>query len=75
MSRAMNIALAQPEVLAECAARGIKVSAVEVLPGGAGTHLVCTTIEGADEIRAHLHGQLIAGKVKRFPFYRAPGAW
>ncbi|MFM2301775.1 MAG: hypothetical protein RLZZ84_1511 [Pseudomonadota bacterium] len=75
MSRAMNIALPQAEVLAECQARGVKVSAIEVLPGSVGTHLVCTTIEGADEIRSRLHDRLILGKVKRFPFYRAQGAW
>ncbi len=74
MSRAMNIKLTEAEVLAECATRNVKVSAIEPLPGG-GTHLVCVTIEGADEIRARLKKHLITGAVKRFPFYRVPGAW
>ena len=48
MSRAMNIKLPEPEVRAGCDSAGISISAIEVLPSG-GTHLVCTTIEGADE--------------------------
>lgn len=74
MSRAMNIKLTEAEVLAECKTRNVKVSAIEPLPG-VGTHLVCVTIEGADEIRVRLKKHLITGAVKRFPFYRVPGAW
>lgn len=70
----MNIRLPQDAVLAECLARGVKVSASEPLPG-TGTHLVCITSEGADEMREHFQTSLIEGKVKRFPFYRVPGAW
>ena len=41
------------------------------LPGG--THLVCTTGAGADEIRLRLAGHLIEGAVTRYRFYRPPG--
>ena len=34
-----------------------------------GTHLVCTTGEGAEEMRHQLRRHIIPGKVKRFAFY------
>ena len=73
-SRAINLALGEAEVLAECTARNVIVSAIEPLPD-TGTHLVCRTIEGADEIRHRLKKHLIEGKVKRFGFYRQPSSW
>jgi hypothetical protein len=69
MSRAMNVALPEPEVQALCRQSGVSVSAMEPLPQG-GCHLVCTTGEGADTMRAALADHLIATPVKRFPFYR-----
>ena len=74
MSRAMNLSLTEEEVLAECKNRNVIVSAIEPLPV-TGTHLVCRTIEGADEIRHRLKKHLIEGKVKRFGFYRQPSSW
>ena len=71
MSRAMNLTLPEPEVRAICANAAISISAIEVLPSG-GTHLVCTTIEGADEARKKFKKSLIEGKVKRFAFYWVP---
>lgn len=68
MSRAMNVKLTETQVAAQCLAAGVSVSVLEVLPSG-GTHLVCTTSEGADEIRIKFKNHLIAGKVKRFPFF------
>lgn len=70
MSRAMNIKLPQAEVTAQCAAAKIAISAIESLPSG-GTHLVCVTIEGADEMRQKLKKHLIEGRVKRFAFQTA----
>ena len=72
MSRAMNLALSESEVTTLCTAAGISVSAIEPLPSG-GTHLVCTTGAGADEIRLRLAGHLIEGAVTRYRFYRPPG--
>lgn len=70
VSRAMNLALAEDDVIAKCRKASVEISAIEILPSG-GTHLVCTTIGGADQIRAKYRKHIIAGTVKRFPFYRA----
>ncbi|MDE2596977.1 MAG: hypothetical protein KGL44_08875 [Sphingomonadales bacterium] len=70
MSRAINISLSEAVVSARCEKDGVRISAIEVLPSG-GTHLVCVTSEGAEEMRTAFAKNLIAGKVKRFPFYRS----
>lgn len=74
MSRAINLRLAEGHVRSECDRLGIAISALEPLPSG-GTHLVCMTGTGADEIRLHCASDVIKGAVKRFPFYRSPGPW
>ena len=74
MSRAINLRLSEAAVRARCAEGGVSISAIEPLPLG-GTHLVCTTSGGAEEIRLRLHKHLIVGVVRRFPFYRARGPW
>jgi hypothetical protein len=74
MSRAINLALAETEVEARCAESGVSISAIEPLQSG-GTHLVCTTSTGADEIRLRLQDHIIQGTVRRFPFYGARGPW
>ena len=68
MSRAMNLTLAEADVIKQCQAAGVAISAIEVLPDG-GTHLVCTTSGGAGEARHKFRRHLIAGRVKRFAFY------
>jgi hypothetical protein len=67
MSRAMNVKMAEADVAASCRKAGVSISASETLPQG-GTHLVCKTSDGADEMRHVLRNHLIAGKVKRFAF-------
>ena len=74
MSRAVNLRLAEGQVRSECDRRGIVISAMEPLPSG-GTHLVCMTGPGAEEIRLHFAADVIKEAVKRFPFYRSPGPW
>jgi hypothetical protein len=74
MSRAINFTLPQDEVLAACEKFSVTVSAIEALPSG-GTHLVCVREEGADEMRLRLKTHILAGVVRRFPFYRARGPW
>lgn len=69
ITRAINLALPEQEVRSRCDARKIKVSAMETLPSG-GTHLVCLTIEGADDARAHFKKAIISGPVPRFAFLR-----
>jgi hypothetical protein len=70
MSRAMNLRLSEADVRSHCIAAGISISAIEPLPAG-GTHLVCVTGEGADEIRLRFRDHVIPGVVRRLPFYRA----
>jgi hypothetical protein len=70
MSRAMNLKMLQAEVTATCETANVAISAIEALPSG-GTHLVCTTGEGADEMRKRFKKVLIEGRVKRFAFMNA----
>lgn len=74
MSRAVNLTLPEDDVRAACDESRISISAIEPLPCG-GTHLVCTTGEGAEEIRKKLSAKIIPGTVRRFPFYRSRGPW
>jgi hypothetical protein len=74
VSRAVNLALSEPDVKARCAESGVSISAIEPLQSG-GTHLVCTTSAGADEIRLQLQDHIIKGTVRRFPFYGSRGPW
>lgn len=74
MSRAMNILLPEAEVLGKCRKAGVSISAIEPLPSG-GTHLVCTTSEGAEQMRGEFKTTLVTGRVKRFPFYVPPSRW
>lgn len=70
MTRALNVALPEAEVRSRCEAAKVAISAIETLPSG-GTHLVCVTIEGADEMRHKFKKDLIEGRVKRFAFLRS----
>lgn len=69
MTRAVNLALSEKDIRARCADSGISISAIEPLASG-GTHLVCTTRDGADAVRVLLAGHIIEGAVRRVPFYR-----
>lgn len=71
MSRAMNLKLSEASVRKRCEESGVSISAIETLPSG-GTHLVCTTGHGADEMRLRLQDHLIPGTVRRFPFHSGP---
>lgn len=73
MSRAINLSLPEAEVRARCEAAGVSISAIEPLLSG-GTHLVCKTGEGAEEIRLRFSEQIIEGAVQRTPFYRPSGS-
>jgi hypothetical protein len=70
MSRAMNLALPEDKVVAQCDSKAIRISATEPLLSG-GTHLVCITIEGADEARRLFKDSIIDGAVRRVAFHRA----
>jgi hypothetical protein len=74
MSRAMNLALPEEDVVAACAKNAVSVSCTEPLLSG-GTHLVCTTGEGAEEMRIQLKKHIIKGAVQRLAFYRPKNSW
>jgi hypothetical protein len=67
MSRAMNVSLAEADVIARCNKAGVAISAIETLPHG-GTHLVLVTPDGAETMRGVFAKSLIEGRVKRFAF-------
>lgn len=71
ITRALNIALDEAEVIRRCTIEQVCISAIEPLRSG-GTHLVCKTIEGADHMRTKLGDKLILGPVDRTPFFVPP---
>lgn len=64
MSRAMQLAMSEQEVLALCASKKVAVSAIEPLPGG-GTRLVCCSSTGADTIRHKAKSKIIIAEQVR----------
>lgn len=74
MSRLLNVDLPMDDVEEQCAAWRVAISAIEPLPAG-GTHLVCITSNGADTMRRVFAGKLMAGIVRRYPFYNSRGPW
>ncbi len=64
MSRAFNLKMTQDEVIKHCQDRKIGISLVEPLPDG-GVRLVCTSVGGAEQIRAKLHKRMIDGNPRR----------
>jgi hypothetical protein len=71
MSRAMNIALSEADVRAQCATGRLRISALEALPDG-GTRLVLTTSEDANEARHRFRKSIIEGRVRRLAFQWVP---
>ena len=67
MTRAMNLSLGEQEVIDGCRRKAIPISAIETLLSG-GTHLVCVTIEGADDARQLFRHNIIEGRVRRASF-------
>lgn len=71
MSRAMNLSMAQADVVARCEKEGVSISAIEALASG-GTHLVTVTGDGAVVMRRVLAKHLIEGQVRRFGYMHSP---
>lgn len=69
ITRAMNLDLPEQEVIDSCRRAAVSISAIETLLSG-GTHLVCVTIEGADEARHLFRHSIIIGSVRRASFQR-----
>ncbi len=74
MSRAINLALTEAEVVKHCASRSIAISALEPLPCG-GTRLVCSSGSGAEEVEAKLRRHIIKGDVQRSAYRPRRPLW
>jgi hypothetical protein len=70
VSRAMNVALSEAEVRCFAPKKASRLARWNLCQTAA-AHLVTMTSEGAEEMRQALRNHLIAGRVPRFPFYRA----
>jgi len=68
MSRAINFSLSETEVTSRCKAAEVAISAIEPLPKG-GTHVVCTTSDGAEKLRRLHSANILDGAQKRHPFF------
>lgn len=67
MSRVLLLSLEEGEVVANCLAAKVGISAIEGLPSG-GTRLVCMSVDGAILMRKKLKTRLIAGSVVRHAY-------
>ena len=64
MSRAINLALSEADVVTRCSTEKVGVSTIERLPKG-GVRLVCMSVHGAELIRRRLKAHIIEGDVTR----------
>lgn len=64
MSRALNLAMTEAQVVKHCHDKEVAISVLEALPDG-GMRLVCMTSYGAAKIRSKLKAHIIEGEVRR----------
>jgi hypothetical protein len=74
MSRALNLAMTEAEVVKHCRNKGIGISALEALPDG-GMRLVCMSGFDAAQIRSTLKARIIDGDVRRERFRPVKPLW
>jgi hypothetical protein len=74
LSRALNLAMSETDVLGRCRDAGVGVSALELLPSG-GVRLVCMSMAGADLVRRLLSKKIIQGNVERQKFRPSRPLW
>jgi hypothetical protein len=67
----MNLALAEAEVVAKCEKAGVAISTIETLADGS-TRLVCTTGDGAEQMRRLFKKSVVVGFERRFAFTDGP---
>lgn len=68
-SRAINVGIAQADVVALCRKHNAAISAIETLHHG-GTHVVMLNGAGADTMRKAFGRKLLTGPVVRTPWVR-----
>lgn len=64
MTRAMQVAMSEQEVIAKCLAESVSVSAIEPLPSG-GVRLVCSSVHGAEVMRLKFKSKIISEEQAR----------
>jgi len=74
MSRALNLAMTEADVINHCRVKNVAISALEALPDG-GVRLVCMSAYGAAQIRSKLKGHIIEGDVRRERFRPVHPLW
>ena len=74
MSRAMQLAMSEKEVLALCGSHNVAVSVIERLPGG-GIRLVCCSVSGADLVRQKAKSKVISEERVREKHRPASPLW
>jgi hypothetical protein len=74
MSRVMNLSLSEDVVVRHCRNAKVGISALEALPSG-GVRLVCSSGDGAAELRIKLKRHVIADDVKRTAFRPRSPLW
>lgn len=74
MSRALYLAMEEADVILQCEAAGVGVSAIERLPKG-GVRLVCMGVHGAEVMRRKLKSRLIKGIAERLKFRPSRPLW
>ena len=74
MTRALNLAMTEADVIQHCRDKSIAISALEALPDG-GVRLVCMSGYGAAQIRSKLKAHIIEGEVRRERFRPRRPLW
>lgn len=74
MSRAVNLAMAEDAIVKHCNDKGIDISVLEALPGG-GVRLVCSSGEGAEQVRTKLKRHVMAGDPRRAAYRPRTPLW
>lgn len=74
MSRVINLAMTEAQVVHHCREKGIAISALEALPDG-GVRVVCMSAYGAAQVRLNLKGYVVTGEVRRKRFRPIQPLW
>ena len=67
MNRVINLAMAADAVVKHCGKKSIDISVIEALPEG-GIRLVCSSMDGAELVRAALRRHVMKGDPRREKF-------
>jgi hypothetical protein len=74
MSRAINLAMAEDAIIKHCDNKGIDISVLEALPDG-GMRLVCSSADGAEQIRSKLKRHMMGDDARRAKFRPRTPLW